>query len=76
MQRLGERKYVSDIQELFRNRYGIQAFDKEMFETYVDIVHLGGDYREAVALYREYLSEYSPGRNLRQSPCFCTTGSG
>ncbi len=60
MQRLGERKYVSDIQELFRNRYGIQAFDKEMFETYVDIVHLGGDYREAVALYREYLSEYSP----------------
>lgn len=56
LQRSGERKYVFDTLELLKNKYGIRSFDNELFETYVDIVHLGGDYKKAVQLYDEYLS--------------------
>ena len=59
MQRLGERKYVFEVLEMLKEKYGISAFDQELFESYVDVVHLGGGYREAVQLYNEYLKQYS-----------------
>lgn len=59
LQRLGERKFVSDILEKLKDINGIRAFNNELFETYVDIVHLGGGYKKAVALYEDYLSSFS-----------------
>lgn len=59
MQRLGERKYVFEVLEMFKDKYGISAFHQEQFESYVDVVHLGGGYREAVQLYNEYLEQFS-----------------
>lgn len=59
MQRFGERKYVFEVLEMFKQKYGISAFHQELFESYVDVVHLGGGYREAVQLYNEYLEPYS-----------------
>lgn len=59
MQRLGERKYVFEVLEMFKEKYGISTFHQELFESYVDVVHLGGGYREAVQLYNEYLEQYS-----------------
>ncbi len=58
LQRSGERVYVSWTLEKMKERYGIASFNQEIFETYVDIVHLGGGYRTAVKLYEEYLSSY------------------
>lgn len=59
MQRLGERKFVFDVLEQFKIKFGISSFNQELFESYVDVVHLGGGYKEAVALYDEYLEPYS-----------------
>lgn len=55
MQRLGERKYVFDVLEMLKDKFGISSFPNKLFEIYVDVVHLGGGYREAVQLYDEYL---------------------
>lgn len=59
MQRFGERKFVFDVLEMFKNKFGISSFHHELFESYVDVVHLGGGYREAVQLYDEYLEHYA-----------------
>ena len=59
MQRLGERKYVFEVLEMLKSKFGIAEFHHELFESYVDVVHLGGGYREAVHLYDEYLGRFS-----------------
>lgn len=59
LQRSGERKLVSDILEELNRLKGIGSFNRDLFETYVDIVHLGGGYKKAVHLYENYLSGFS-----------------
>lgn len=59
LQRLGERTFVFKILEKLRNKYGIEAFPSDLFETYTDIIHLGGKYEEAVAMYARYLQSFS-----------------
>ena len=60
LQRSGERKLVADILEELRKLKGVNSFNRDLFETYVDIVHLGGGYKKAVKLYEDYLSGFSP----------------
>ena len=59
LQFYGESRLISSILEVFKNKYGITKFDSDLFETYVDIVHLSGNYTMAVELYDEYLSHHS-----------------
>ena len=59
LQLLGERKLLSTLLEELKNIYGIKTFDSDLFETYVDIIHLSGNYVKAVKLYDEYLSNYT-----------------
>lgn len=59
LQRSGERKLVSDILEELSKLKGIGSFNRDLFETYVDIVHLGGGYKKAVRLYENYLGGFS-----------------
>ena len=56
MQRFGERKFIFDVLGCLRTSLG---FHHELFESYVDVVHLGGGYREDVQLYDEYLEHYA-----------------
>ncbi len=59
LQFYGESRLISSILEVFKNKYGIKEFDSDLFETYVDIVHLSGNYVMAVELYEEYLSNHT-----------------
>ena len=58
LQRFGESSYILEILGQFKEKFGINQFSDDLFETYVDIVHLNGGYQDSVKIYDDYLSLY------------------
>ncbi len=59
LQREGNTNYLSWLFEIIKEKYGIETFDRELVSVYMDIVHLSGDYQQAVEIATQYLSGYS-----------------
>lgn len=59
LQRYGETTYILTILGYFKEIFGINQFSEELFETYVDVVHLNGGYKDSVALYDVYLGSFT-----------------
>ncbi len=59
LQRLGETSYILNVLGRFKDNYTINQFSEDLFETYVDVVHMNGGYKESVLLYNDYLSSYT-----------------
>lgn len=59
LQLLGEQSAVISMISMIINRYGMKDIDLSLINMYVDIVHLGGNYREAVSICEDYLQNYS-----------------
>ncbi len=65
-QRWGEQKYVETIMQLFVEHYGISAFDIQTLNIYIDIIHLGGNYPNAVEQCDKYLKAFKEAEILSQ----------
>lgn len=59
LQRSGETQYIIFVLNYYKKQYGIDSFSENLFEIFVDVVHLRGGYQESVSLYDEYLSKYN-----------------
>ena len=59
MQKSGEQLTLTQIIDGLVKKYNIVDLDIQLFNIYVDIVHLGGDYEVAVSMCDYYLSRFS-----------------
>lgn len=55
MQIAGEQRYVSDLLHMTLEHIDSQTLPPAIFSVYTDIIHLGGDYAQAVSLIDGYL---------------------
>lgn len=60
LQREGEAELVRDVLERLARHIGFGALGAELVNLLVDVVHLGGGYRDAVRLCEEYLTTTDP----------------
>ncbi|SCW57911.1 hypothetical protein SAMN02910400_01395 [Lachnospiraceae bacterium C10] len=58
-QQKGEQKVLMQIINGIRSNHQIKDLSIDLVNIYIDIVHLGGDYDEAVSICEKYLSQYS-----------------
>ena len=58
LQRQGEQQMILNAISQLKDRYGISGLGIDLLNVYVDAVHLGGDYKGAVAICERYLSRY------------------
>lgn len=59
LQREGNTAFIRWILEQEKTTHGIGRFSRQMVTTYIDIVHLSGEYSQAVDMANEYLSGFS-----------------
>lgn len=59
LQRQGEQGYIISIILMIINKYGLKDLPIELVNIYIDIVHLGGNYEDAISICEEYLSNYT-----------------
>lgn len=57
MQRAGNTDFALWILELAKKKYGLENFDRELTQIFIDIVHLSGQYSKAADLIDEFLSK-------------------
>ena len=58
-QQKGEQRVLMQIINGIKSSYQINDLSIDLINIYIDIVHLGGDYAEAVSICEEYLAQYS-----------------
>ena len=58
-QQKGEQRVLMQIINGIKNSYQINDLCIDLVNIYIDIVHLGGDYDEAVSICEKYLAQYS-----------------
>lgn len=59
LQREGNTILLKWILKLAKENYGIEEFDQVLVSVYIDIVHMSGNYSEAVEIAEQYLSGHS-----------------
>lgn len=59
LQRRGEQDYIINIILMIINKYGLQEIPIELVNIYIDIVHLGGNYEDAISICENYLTSFN-----------------
>ncbi len=58
-QRRSERRFIESVVGWMIERFGINKLKIKIFNIYIDMIHVSGNYRKAVLLYEDFLSKIS-----------------
>lgn len=58
-QRRSERRFIEAVVGWMIERFGIDKLKTKIFNIYIDMIHVSGNYRKAVAAYTNFLSKLS-----------------